>query len=116
MGGGTDSEIGSDVTVTEDLIAKSGPVSAVNRVHMHPQASDKRTGNFRPFPPRRSNAYRNAVVCKEFFEALGLCHANVWAKWTGGCNQAKRELNKCLHNDVRPASETIPFSAHTSRV
>jgi len=38
-------------------------------------------------------------VCKEFFEALELCHANVWAKWTGGCNQAKRELNKCLHSD-----------------
>ncbi|KAI0253966.1 hypothetical protein BJV78DRAFT_1190664 [Lactifluus subvellereus] len=48
---------------------------------MHPQSSEKRT------------------ACREFFDALELCHANVWAKWTGGCNQAKRELNKCLHHE-----------------
>jgi len=74
---------------------------------MHPQASDKRSGKFRSPPlPRplfatKKKLTKYDVVCKEFFEALELCHANVWAKWTGGCNQAKRELNKCLHSDVR---------------
>ncbi|KAF8497063.1 hypothetical protein F5888DRAFT_1923743 [Russula emetica] len=48
---------------------------------MHPQSSDKK------------------IACREFFDALELCHANVWAKWTGGCNEAKRKLNKCLHKE-----------------
>ncbi|KAN0105451.1 hypothetical protein V8E52_011045 [Russula decolorans] len=48
---------------------------------MHPQSSDRK------------------IACREFFDALQLCHANVWTKWTGGCNQAKRELNKCLHKE-----------------
>lgn len=40
------------------------------------------------------------IVCKEFIEALELCHADTWAKWTGGCNQAKVDLNNCLKQDV----------------
>ncbi|CAL1704102.1 unnamed protein product [Somion occarium] len=49
---------------------------------MHPQLSgDKR------------------IVCKEFIQALEACHADSWAKWTGGCNQAKRDLNNCLRQD-----------------
>ncbi|KAL4251672.1 COX assembly mitochondrial protein [Abortiporus biennis] len=37
------------------------------------------------------------IACKEFIEALEACHASTWAKWTGGCNQAKLDLNSCLH-------------------
>ncbi|KAI0262898.1 hypothetical protein BC834DRAFT_971712 [Gloeopeniophorella convolvens] len=48
---------------------------------MHPQASEKR------------------LACKDFFEALERCHADIWSKWTGGCNEIKRELNKCLHSE-----------------
>ncbi|KAF8270349.1 hypothetical protein EI94DRAFT_1680756 [Lactarius quietus] len=48
---------------------------------MHPQSSEK------------------SIACREFFDALQLCHADIWAKWTGGCNSVKRELNKCLHNE-----------------
>ena len=51
---------------------------------------------------------KKTVACRDFFNALELCHANVWAKWTGGCNQAKRDLNKCLHK------EAIPFSTFAS--
>ncbi|KAK7693211.1 hypothetical protein QCA50_002777 [Cerrena zonata] len=39
------------------------------------------------------------IVCKEFIEALEACHAETWAKWTGGCNQAKVDLNNCLKQD-----------------
>ncbi|KZT65458.1 hypothetical protein DAEQUDRAFT_676864 [Daedalea quercina L-15889] len=38
-------------------------------------------------------------VCREFIEALDACHANSWAKWTGGCNQAKHDLNMCLRKE-----------------
>ena len=55
-------------------------------------------------------SYPSSVACKEFFDALQLCHANIWAKWTGGCNSVKRELNKCLHNDVCPHLITVPFA------
>jgi len=48
---------------------------------MHPQLSDKR------------------IACKDFIEALQTCHASSWAKWTGGCNQAKWDLNECLKKD-----------------
>ena len=80
-------------------------------VHMHPQSSDKKIGKVSaPLPcgPLISSQHetykKNTVACREFFDALELCHANVWAKWTGGCNQAKRELNKCLHKEVTPLS------------
>ncbi|KAI0078160.1 hypothetical protein K474DRAFT_1558748, partial [Panus rudis PR-1116 ss-1] len=42
---------------------------------------------------------RFLIVCKEFIQALEDCHANAWAKWTGGCNQAKLDLNNCLKQD-----------------
>ncbi|KAF4576877.1 hypothetical protein EYR40_001126 [Pleurotus pulmonarius] len=48
---------------------------------MHPQLSDKRT------------------VCWEFIQALEMCHMNTWAKFTGGCNTQKDELNKCLRKE-----------------
>ncbi|KAH7930883.1 UPF0287-domain-containing protein [Leucogyrophana mollusca] len=48
---------------------------------MHPQLSDKR------------------IVCREFIQALDVCHANNWARLTGGCNQEKDKLNKCLRKE-----------------
>ena len=47
-------------------------------------------------------SHPSTVACRQFFDALQLCHANTWTKWTGGCNSIKRELNKCLHNEVFP--------------
>ncbi len=41
------------------------------------------------------------IACKDFIEALQTCHADSWAKWTGGCNQAKLDLNACLRRDAR---------------
>ncbi|KAI0060881.1 hypothetical protein BV25DRAFT_1806730, partial [Artomyces pyxidatus] len=38
-------------------------------------------------------------ACAEFLQALEVCHANAWLKWTGGCNTAKLNLNKCLHGE-----------------
>ncbi|EPQ58465.1 hypothetical protein GLOTRDRAFT_22420, partial [Gloeophyllum trabeum ATCC 11539] len=38
-------------------------------------------------------------VCREFFQALEACHQNGWAKWTGGCNGVKHELNMCLRKE-----------------
>ncbi|KAI0340633.1 hypothetical protein BDW22DRAFT_1334238 [Trametopsis cervina] len=40
---------------------------------------------------------RHLAACKEFIEALEVCHADSWAKFTGGCNSTKIQLNKCLH-------------------
>ncbi|KAG2147339.1 hypothetical protein BD769DRAFT_1566630 [Suillus cothurnatus] len=48
---------------------------------MHPQLSDKR------------------IVCREFIQALDACHVNNWARLTGGCNQEKDSLNKCLRKE-----------------
>ncbi|OJA17275.1 hypothetical protein AZE42_10812 [Rhizopogon vesiculosus] len=48
---------------------------------MHPQLSDKR------------------IVCREFIQALDACHANNWARLTGGCNQEKDSLNVCLRKE-----------------
>ncbi|TDL27431.1 UPF0287-domain-containing protein [Rickenella mellea] len=45
---------------------------------MHPQLTEKN------------------IICKDFIEALELCHRNSWARLTGGCNEAKTELNLCL--------------------
>ena len=92
------------VTYVVDLIAQLHPGPDFNRnsVHMHPQSSDKSIRQYFSSPHPSKNL--RPSVCKEFFEALELCHANVWTKWTGGCNEVKRELNKCLHTDVRPPS------------
>ncbi|KAH7889785.1 hypothetical protein F5I97DRAFT_1847286 [Phlebopus sp. FC_14] len=49
---------------------------------MHPQLSDKR------------------IACREFMQALDACHANNWKRLTGGCNQEKLALNKCLRKEV----------------
>lgn len=49
------------------------------------------------------------TACRELFVALEECHANNWLKWTGGCNQAKIELNKCLHAEVS-ASYPLPVA------
>jgi hypothetical protein len=83
---------------------------------MHPQSSDKRIGKFVPVSPPYSSQQletENTAECRDFFDALELCHANVWAKWTGGCNKAKRELNKCLHSEVTPFWSAIPLFADT---
>ncbi|KAG1800808.1 uncharacterized protein F5891DRAFT_61056 [Suillus fuscotomentosus] len=48
---------------------------------MHPQLSDKR------------------IVCREFIQALDACHVSIWARLTGGCNQEKDSLNKCLRKE-----------------
>lgn len=39
------------------------------------------------------------IVCQEFIQALEACHANSWAKWTGGCNGVKNDLNMCLRKE-----------------
>ncbi|KZP21099.1 hypothetical protein FIBSPDRAFT_826261, partial [Athelia psychrophila] len=39
-------------------------------------------------------------VCKEFIQASPSCHAGGWARFTGECNEARSELNRCLQSDV----------------
>ncbi|CCA73786.1 hypothetical protein PIIN_07740 [Serendipita indica DSM 11827] len=39
------------------------------------------------------------LACKEFVEALRACHADWAKKFTGGCNDAKNELNSCLRRE-----------------
>jgi len=48
---------------------------------MHPQLTDK------------------SLVCKEFIEALEQCHASLWKKYTGACNDQKLKLNTCLRQE-----------------
>ena len=47
---------------------------------------------------RLTNAFH--AVCLEFIQALDACHADGWLRWTGGCNQAKQDLNMCLRKEV----------------
>ncbi|KAI0362692.1 UPF0287-domain-containing protein [Trametes cingulata] len=54
---------------------------------MHPQLTEKKIGSHPP------------SVCLEFIQALDACHANGWSRWTGGCNQAKQDLNMCLRKE-----------------
>ncbi|KAF7965410.1 hypothetical protein HWV62_1561 [Athelia sp. TMB] len=49
---------------------------------MHPQLTDKK------------------IVCKDFIQALEACHAKGWTRFTGACNEAKTELNQCLHAET----------------
>ncbi|KAI0312737.1 hypothetical protein OF83DRAFT_1066716 [Amylostereum chailletii] len=53
---------------------------------MHPQSSEKR------------------IACRDFFDALEACHASPWKKFTGGCNEIKRDLNGCLHGETMARS------------
>ncbi|CCM02874.1 uncharacterized protein FIBRA_04988 [Fibroporia radiculosa] len=48
--------------------------------------------------PQLSQADKR-IVCKEFIQALENCHGDSWAKWTGGCNQIKLDLNMCLRKE-----------------
>ncbi|KAI0049990.1 hypothetical protein FA95DRAFT_1488023, partial [Auriscalpium vulgare] len=56
-------------------------------------------------------------ACKDFFDALEACHANTWLKWTGGCNQTKFNLNRCLHAEsvARAAKNREASKARTAR-
>ncbi|KAF5376553.1 hypothetical protein D9757_008297 [Collybiopsis confluens] len=51
---------------------------------MHPQLDDKRLAS---------------SVCKDFIQALELCHLSNWARLTGGCNKYKNAMNACLHKE-----------------
>ncbi|PAV23726.1 cytochrome c oxidase biogenesis cmc1 [Pyrrhoderma noxium] len=39
------------------------------------------------------------IVCKELIKALEECHTSVWARYFGGCNQIKHDLNMCLRKE-----------------
>lgn len=39
-------------------------------------------------------------MCKELIKALEECHTSVWARYFGGCNQIKHDLNMCLRKEV----------------
>jgi Cytochrome c oxidase biogenesis protein Cmc1 like len=70
---------------------------------MHPQLTDKRIGKSLVFrSPHIVLLAKLKTVCKEFIAALEECHAEWWgARFTGACNQVKRELNLCLRKEVR---------------
>lgn len=40
------------------------------------------------------------IVCREFIQALEVCHTSSWSRLTGACNQQKDDLNKCLRKEV----------------
>ena len=81
---------------------KSG-IAHLQFFKMHPQLTDKKIGQSQGclylaisvliIPVR--------IVCKEFIRALEECHSDFWAKYTGGCNGIKNELNLCLRKEVR---------------
>ncbi|CAH7672765.1 hypothetical protein BY996DRAFT_6432329 [Phakopsora pachyrhizi] len=40
------------------------------------------------------------VACGKFIEALEACHnSGLWNYYTGGCNDVRRQLDKCLHDE-----------------
>lgn len=67
---------------------------------MHPQLSDKRIGTAHGSGATLSFLTYILPVCREFIQALDACHANSWARLTGGCNQEKDSLNMCLRKEV----------------
>jgi len=40
------------------------------------------------------------TVCRDFIEALDLCHTSNWKRLTGGCNDQKSALIQCLRKEV----------------
>ncbi|TBU32238.1 UPF0287-domain-containing protein [Dichomitus squalens] len=60
---------------------------------MHPQLTEKKLGSHSPAHSRY------LTLCLEFIQALDACHADGWSRWTGGCNQAKQDLNMCLRKE-----------------
>ncbi len=87
----------SDEASSSDIPGPTLPTSGLTCTHNLPKRGSVNIVSVRFNEP---SSYPSSIACREFFDALELCHANVWAKWTGGCNQVKRELNKCLHNEV----------------
>ena len=82
---------------------------------MHQQLTEKRIGS-QPIPIyisdillTRCRAHVGLLLlsgafqaaCKDFILALEACHADTWSKFTGGCNNTKIALNRCLHEQVR---------------
>ncbi|KAF8448047.1 hypothetical protein L210DRAFT_849065 [Boletus edulis BED1] len=65
---------------------------------MHPQLSDKRD------------------ACRDFIEALDLCHTSSWKRLTGGCNEQKSALIQCLRKEVRERSSRNRYSAKERRL
>ncbi|KAH9951363.1 hypothetical protein B0H21DRAFT_685289, partial [Amylocystis lapponica] len=53
--------------------------------------------------------------CKDFIQALEACHSNSWAKWTGGCNQTKMELNMCLRKEASILAGSPPLGQRLDR-
>lgn len=52
------------------------------------------------------------IVCKEFIQALHSCHAGGWARFTGECNEARSELNRCLQSDHLSQSTNNKLQYH----
>lgn len=68
---------------------------------MHPQLTDKTRGTLDCicFIPVDLLRY-DILVCKDLIDQLELCHSDIWAKYTGGCNDTKLKLNLCLRSEV----------------
>jgi hypothetical protein len=47
------------------------------------------------------------TVCREFIQALEQCHVSTWSRLTGGCNQQKDSLNKCLRKEASCPLQTF---------
>ena len=83
----------NDRSVTVTIIT-----SSVQLPIMHAQLSDKKVlGAYLLFSQIEMLII---LACRELVQALEECHATGWAKFTGGCNKHKDELNKCLRSEV----------------
>ncbi|KAG8217435.1 hypothetical protein J3R82DRAFT_5578 [Butyriboletus roseoflavus] len=65
---------------------------------MHPQLSDKRD------------------VCRDFIQALEVCHTNNWKRLTGGCNEQKSALIQCLRKETGERSSRNHAAAKERRL
>lgn len=84
---------------------------ASQRLGMHPQLSDKRISpKFIALSSNLASFIRIMfiTVCREFIQALEACHASTWSRLTGGCNQQKNSLNKCLRKEASWTSICFP--------
>ncbi|KAG9318396.1 hypothetical protein JVU11DRAFT_487 [Chiua virens] len=64
---------------------------------MHPQLSDK------------------SEACRDFIKALELCHTSSWKRLTGGCNDQKSALIRCLRKESRERSSRNRAAAKERR-
>lgn len=58
----------------------------------------------------QSHPADHPTACRDFIEALELCHTSTWRRLTGCCNEQKSALIQCLRKEV--STQAPPHPGH----